>query len=130
MKENKKGSIVNIASMYGIVSPDFRAYENDADLLNPPNYGAAKAGIIQLTRYYAVYFAKDDIRVNCVSPGAFPSYDIKKRQNFIKKLSDRIPIGRIGNPEELGGAVVFLSSEASSYITGQNLVVDGGWTAW
>lgn len=130
MKKNKKGNIINIASMYGVVSPDFRIYKDSPEVLNPPNYGAAKAGVIQLTKYYAVYLAKYNIRVNCISPGAFPSPVVQKKKNFIEKLSQRIPLGRIGNPDEIPGVVVFLASDASSYITGQNIIVDGGWTIW
>lgn len=130
MKKAKKGSIINISSMYGIISPDFRIYENNPDFFNPPNYGAAKAGVIQLTKYYAVYLAKYNIRVNCISPGAFPSFEVQRKKNFIEKLSEKIPMGRIGNPEELKGTIIFLASDASSYITGQNIIVDGGWTIW
>jgi len=130
MKKAKKGNIINISSMYGIVSSDPRVYEDNPDCFNPPNYGAAKAGVIQLTKYYAVHLAKYNIRVNCVSPGAFPSFEVQKKKDFIKKLSKKIPMDRIGTPEELKGAIVFLASETSSYITGQNIIVDGGWTIW
>jgi len=130
MKNTTGASIVNISSMYGIVSPDFRIYENAKQFLNPINYGAGKAGVIQLTKYLAVYLAKYGIRVNCISPGAFPSEYVKKNKDFIKKLEEKIPLGRIGNPKELKGATIFLLSEASSYITGHNLIVDGGWTVW
>ena len=135
MKKYKKGNIINISSMYGIVSPDLRIYKEDEYKLSPPNYGAAKSGVIQLTRYSAVSLAKYNIRINCISPGPFPSsnvqkYDAKKGNKFKKKLCQKVPLGRIGKPEELKGALVFLSSDASSYITGHNLVVDGGWTIW
>lgn len=130
MKKQKKGNIINISSMYGMVSPDFKIYKNDLGLSNPPNYGAAKSGVIQLTKYCAVYLAKYSIRVNCISPGPFPSYDVKKNEEFIYRLSSKVPLGRIGKPEELKGALIFLASEASSYITGHNLIVDGGWTIW
>jgi len=130
MKKQKRGNIINISSMYGIVSPDFRIYENNLKYSNPPNYGAAKSGVIQLTKYSAVYLAKYGIRVNCISPGPFPSQDVKKNKEFINRLSNKIPMGRIGKPEELKGALIFLASEASSYMTGHNLVIDGGWTVW
>jgi len=130
MKKQKEGNIVNISSMYGMVSPDFKIYKNDLGLSNPPNYGAAKSGVIQLTKYCAVYLAKYGIRVNCISPGPFPSYDVQKNEEFIDRLSSKVPLGRIGKPEELKGALIFLASEASSYITGHNLIVDGGWTIW
>jgi gluconate 5-dehydrogenase len=104
-------------------------------------YHAAKGGLVQLTRYQAVYWAKDNIRVNCLSPGPFPppSQDARQRQGplpdkerteFLQRLTERVPLGRNGIPLELKGAIVFLASQASSYVTGQNLVIDGGWTAW
>ncbi len=130
MKKNDKGNIINISSMYGVLSPDFKIYETSPDFLNPPHYGSAKAGIIQLTKYYAVYLSRYNIRVNCISPGPFPSEDVQKDIEFIKKLSLKNPSGRIGTPEDLKGPVVFLASESSSYITGHNLIVDGGWTIW
>lgn len=123
-------SVINIASMYGIVSPDIRVYDSSAGA-NPPFYGAAKAGLIQLTRYMACEFASEKIRINSISPGSFPN---KKAQAdnpaFCNRLAAKVPLGRIGEPEELIGPALFLASDASSYITGSNLVVDGGWTAW
>ncbi|HKB44766.1 MAG TPA: SDR family oxidoreductase, partial [Chitinophagaceae bacterium] len=98
------------------------------DSLNPPHYGAAKAGILQLTKYYASYLGSSGITVNCVTPGPFPSLEVQKNHKFIEKLSARTLLGRIGKPEDLAGAFVFLSSDAANFITGQNLVVDGGWT--
>lgn len=130
MKKQEKGNIINIASMYGFISPDFKIYQENPEFFNPPHYGSAKAGVIQLTKYYAVYLSKFNIRVNCISPGAFPSPDARIQKNFIKRLSQNIPLGRIGDPEELKGIVVFLASDASSYMTGQNVIVDGGWTIW
>ncbi|HNX91713.1 MAG TPA: SDR family oxidoreductase, partial [Candidatus Omnitrophota bacterium] len=122
--------IVNISSMYGMISPDMRIYREHPDFFSPPNYGAAKAGIIQLTKYFAVYLAAKGIGVNCLTPGSFPSKEVRKSKGFIKELTKKIPIGRVGEPHELGGAVLFLSSGASSYVTGQNIIVDGGWTIW
>jgi NAD(P)-dependent dehydrogenase (short-subunit alcohol dehydrogenase family) len=130
MKRRKSGNIINIASMYGLVSPVPEIYKDYPEFFNPPHYGAAKAGLIQLTKYYAVYLAKHNIRVNCISPGAFPSPSVRQKKGFIKMLSAKIPMGRIGSPEEIKGAVVFLASGMSSYVTGQNIIVDGGWTAW
>jgi len=130
MKKAKKGNIINISSMYGFVSPDFRIYEGNPDFFNPPHYGAAKAGVIQLTKYYAVYLAKYNIRVNCISPGPFPSQIVQKNRRFIEKLSAKVPMARIGEPNELKGPVIFLASDASSYIAGQNIIVDGGWSIW
>jgi NAD(P)-dependent dehydrogenase (short-subunit alcohol dehydrogenase family) len=126
--DNGGGSIVNVSSMYGIVSPRPGVYRDDPEMHNPPVYGAAKAGLIQFTRYAAVHWAKRGVRVNALVPGAFPPPTV--RPGFIARLEEQIPMGRVGRPEDLSGAAVFLLSDASSYITGQVLVVDGGWTAW
>jgi gluconate 5-dehydrogenase len=124
------GSIINIASMYGMVSPDPGIYR-DTGFDNPPNYGAGKAGIIQFTRYAACHLASRAIRVNSISPGAFPNAQIQESSpGFIKRLCEKTPMKRIGQPEDLEGAVLFLSSASSSYVTGINIPVDGGWTAW
>ncbi len=122
------GKVINISSMYGMVSPDFSVYEESPAFLNPPHYGAAKAGVLQLTRYFAQYLGPRGIQVNAISPGAFPSPEVQKDSLFVKNLSAKTALKRIGGPEDLVGAVVFLSSKASDYITGQNIVVDGGWT--
>ncbi len=128
---NSRGaSVINVASMYGLVSPDFRAYQTDAST-NPPFYGAAKAALIQLTRYLACQLAKDKIRVNALCPGPFPAPSVQdSNPDFIQKLADRVPLGRIGLADELQGPANFLASDASSYVTGSTLTVDGGWTAW
>ncbi len=130
-KKNHGGaSVINIASMYGSVSPDPSIYE-DSKMNNPPYYGAAKAALIQFTRYAACHLAPFKIRVNAISPGPFPSAEARRKYPaFFRALRRKVPLGRVGNPEELQGAVVFLSSDASSFITGVNLPVDGGWTAW
>jgi gluconate 5-dehydrogenase len=130
LKAGGRGKIINVASMYGLVSPRFGVYEDAPDQINPPHYGAAKAGVIQLTRYYAAYLAKFGINVNSISVGAFPAPRVQANAQFISNLTAQIPLGRIGTPDDLKGAFVFLSSAASDYITGHNLVVDGGWTAW
>lgn len=127
---NSGGVIINIASMYGIISPDPRIYNNDRKLENPPNYGAGKAAIIQYSRYSACHLASQNIRVNSISPGAFPHDQVRANKDFLSRLENKVPLGRVGRPDELKGAVVFLASDASSYVTGTNLVVDGGWTAW
>ena len=129
MKENG-GSIVNYCSMYGLVSPDLRIYGEDNPQKNPPNYGAAKAGVAQLTRYAAGALAKYGIRVNSVTPGPFPATGNDTDQEFMATLSSKTMLGRYGRSYEMAGAVLLLASDASSFMTGSNIVVDGGWTAW
>lgn len=123
-------SVVNIASMYGLVSPDQRMYDSPSGA-NPPFYGAAKAALIQWTRYAACEFGPQGIRVNCVSPGPFPSESVQfAAPGFVARLAAKVPMGRVGAASEVAGPVLFLASPASSYVNGTNLVVDGGWTAW
>ena len=130
MKEQGSGRIVNVSSMYGMVAPDLRVYDEFPQFLNPPHYGAAKAGILQMTRYYAVLLGKHNILVNAVTPGPFPNPKVQEETGFVEALGQKNPLGRIGQPEELAGAFIYLCSQAGSYTTGQNIVVDGGWTAW
>jgi NAD(P)-dependent dehydrogenase (short-subunit alcohol dehydrogenase family) len=124
---NAPASIIMLGSMYGQVAsyPDVYAGISPA---NPAAYQMLKGGIIQLTRHLAVYWAKDRVRVNCLSPGPFPASAASP--NLVTRLRAKSPMNRNGQPHELKGAIVFLASDASSYVTGQNLVVDGGWTAW
>ena len=129
MERSNEGSIINISSMYGLVSPNPNLYENSS-YSSPPYYGPGKAAIIQFTRYTACYLAKKGIRVNSVSPGPFPNSTVQKDLDFINKLKKKTPLGRIGQPHELKGVIIFLASNASSYVTGENISVDGGWTAW
>ncbi len=126
MQAQKRGVIVNIASIYGLVSPDPRIY-GDSGINSPPQYAAAKGGVVQLTRYLAVHLAPHHIRVNALSPGGFfDGHD----PDFLANYNARTPLGRMGSETDLMGALVFLASDASAYVTGHNLVVDGGWTAW
>jgi NAD(P)-dependent dehydrogenase (short-subunit alcohol dehydrogenase family) len=127
-KKQQMGKIINVSSMYGIVAPQFEAYNEYPEYLNPPHYGAAKAGVIQLTKYYASYLGRYNIKVNCITPGPFPSCAVLEKQGFIEELKKRTCLGRIGTPEDLAGAFVFFASDASNFITGQNVVIDGGWT--
>jgi NAD(P)-dependent dehydrogenase (short-subunit alcohol dehydrogenase family) len=123
-------SVINIASMYGSVSPDPSIY-GTSGANSPPYYGPAKAGLIQLTRYAACHLATEGIRVNCISPGPFPDAKYLERDaEFHGRLKAKNPMHRIGDPAELQGPLLFLASDASSYVTGINLAVDGGWTAW
>lgn len=122
------GSIVNVASMYGMVSPQPEMYRALPDHHNPPGYGAAKAGVIQYSRYAACHLGPEGVRVNSVSPGPFPDPSLPRP--FLDDLTARVPLGRFGSPGELVGPVRFLLSGESSFVTGHNLVVDGGWTSW
>lgn len=131
LRERKApGSVINIASMYGVVASYPSAYEG-LPVNSPPNYHGLKGGVVHLTRHLAAYWAADGVRVNTISPGPFPKTEtITSQPEFIRRLEQKVPLGRMGNPEELKGAVVLLASDAGSFITGQNLLVDGGWTAW
>ena len=126
----RSGVILNIASMYGHVAPDYRMYDSER-FANPPSYGAAKAGVIQLSKYLASFLAPQGIRVNCISPGPFPFESTQlENPDFIERLKAKNPMGRIGNPIDIKGAAGLLCSDAGAYITGQNICVDGGWAVW
>lgn len=130
VQESGDASIVNVISMYGLVSPDLRNYDSPEGT-NPPFYGAAKAGLAQLTRYAAVEFGRQGIRCNGVSPGPFPSPQARERTpETMQRLTDRVPLGRLGRGCEIGPPISFLASPGASFITGAILPVDGGWTAW
>ncbi len=120
-------SIVLLGSMYGLVGSYPDAYEGICPA-SPVAYHALKGGIIHLTRHLAVYWAGDGVRVNCLSPGPFPRANAPPA--MVERLCAKLPLKRMGRPHELKGAIVFLASDASSFMTGQNLVIDGGWTAW
>jgi NAD(P)-dependent dehydrogenase (short-subunit alcohol dehydrogenase family) len=130
MASRGSGSIVLFSSMYGSVSPDPRLYEAPMNP-NPVEYGVGKAGIQQLARYLAVHYGPRGVRCNAISPGPFPNPAVQAAQPaFIDRLAQKVPLGRVGQSSEIAGAVVFLLSDAASFITGQNLAVDGGWTIW
>jgi NAD(P)-dependent dehydrogenase (short-subunit alcohol dehydrogenase family) len=130
LRRRGSASVVNIASMYATVSPDPSIY-GTSGANSPPYYGPAKAALVQLTRYAACHLAPQGIRVNCISPGPFPNAKYLERDaGFHQQLEAKIPMHRTGDPAELQGPLLFLASDASSYVTGINLAVDGGWTAW
>jgi gluconate 5-dehydrogenase len=129
MLKARRGVILNIASMYGHVAPDYHIYEGTT-FANPPSYGAAKAGVIQFTKYLASFLSPHGIRANALSPGAFPHPPTMEHKVFLERLSAKNPLNRVGKPDELKGAVALLCSDAGSYITGQNICVDGGWAVW
>jgi NAD(P)-dependent dehydrogenase (short-subunit alcohol dehydrogenase family) len=124
-----KGLIINTSSMYGHVAPDYKIYDGNK-FANPPSYGAAKAGVIQLSKYLASFLSPHKIRVNSVSPGPFPFPETLKNEKFINELCSRNMLNRVGVPDDLKGVYALLASDASKYITGQNFCVDGGWTSW
>lgn len=120
-----KGAIVNMASIYGVVGNDFSIYENTG-LRTAAQYSAIKGGVINFTRYLASYYGKQGVRVNCVSPGGV--FD-NQNPTFVANYEKKVPLGRMGNPDDIAPSVSFLLSDEAKYITGQNLIVDGGWTA-
>ena len=120
-----KGSIINITSIYGVVGNDFTIYEN-TNITPVAPYSAIKGGIINFTRFLASYYGRQGIRVNCISPGGI--FD-SQNEIFVANYEKKVPMGRMGNPDDIAPAVSFLLSDDAKYITGQNLIVDGGWTA-
>ena len=125
----KKCSIINIGSIYGFLSPDFRIY-GKKDNYSSEIYGATKAAVIQLTKYYSVMLSKQNVNVNCLSPGGIFNNTKPQNKKFVKKYSNRVPLSRMGNVENLFTGILFLASENSNYITGQNLIIDGGLSSW
>lgn len=124
LDDGNSGSIVNFASIYGMQAPDFSIYDG-LDVTSPVEYSAIKGAILNLTRYLASYLGSDGIRVNAVSPGGV--FDGQAEQ-FVERYEQKVPLSRMARPEDVLGAVVFLLSDASAYVTGHNLVVDGGWS--
>jgi len=133
VKAGKGGSIINVGSIYGMVSPiqDIYAYKEErtgVPFIKPVAYSAAKSGVYNLTRYCATYWGKKGIRVNTLSPAGV--WRDTQDETFIKNFTSRMPMGRMSQEDEYNGAIIFLASKASSFMTGANLVIDGGWTAW
>lgn len=124
IKDKTKGVIINVASDLGVIAPNQTIYEDD---VKPVDYSVTKHGIIGLTKYLSTYFADKGIRVNSISPGGVYT---NQSEDFVKRLSELIPMGRMANKDEYKGAIVFLCSEASSYMNGHNLILDGGRTVW
>jgi len=125
MKKQRSGSIVNITSIYGVVGPDFSVYDR-TDMTMPAAYSAIKGGVVNFTRYLASYYGSFGIRINCVSPGGI--FD-KQPAEFISNYEKKVPMKRLGSPEDVSPSVTFLLGDDSNYITGHNLIVDGGWTS-
>ncbi len=124
MKKQGFGSLINMSSIYGILGPDFTVYEGTS-MNNPSAYAAIKGGVVNLTRYMASYYGPSNVRVNCISPGG-----IFDNQNpvFVENYNKKTPLKRMGLPGDIAPAIAFLISDGASYITGQNLVIDGGWS--
>jgi NAD(P)-dependent dehydrogenase (short-subunit alcohol dehydrogenase family) len=131
MASRRRGSIIQTASIYGVVAPDPRIYEGSQYLgramSTPPAYSASKAAVIGLTRHLAAYWGPSNVRVNAITPGGVES---GQNEAFKTRYSARVPLGRMAEADEMVGALIFLASDASSYVTGQNIVVDGGLTVW
>ena len=131
VSQGKGGSIVQTASIYGVLSPDHRIYEGsfylNRQINTPAVYTASKAGVIGLTKYLATYWADNGIRVNTLTPGGTES---GQNDEFKRRYSSRIPMNRMADAHEMVGALLYLASDASSYVTGQNIIVDGGLSAW
>jgi len=130
MKPRGSGSLVLFSSMYGLVAPDPEIYHPPMTP-NPVDYGAGKAALLQLMRYFAIHYGPAGVRINCVTPGPFPNPTVKQANpQFIRDLSRKTALRRIGSNSEIAGPALFLLTDSASFVTGHSLVVDGGWTAW
>jgi NAD(P)-dependent dehydrogenase (short-subunit alcohol dehydrogenase family) len=133
MSARGQGSIINVSSIYGVVAPDQRIYKGSwyedlgGEINTPMIYSATKGAVISMTRYLATYWGPKGVRANCITPGGVAS---GQNEEFDKNYSARVPMGRMAKSDEMIGALLYLASDASSYVNGQNIIVDGGWTAW
>ena len=125
--KKSNGNIVNIASIYGQIAPDYRLYDK-SNLANPPSYGSSKAGVIQMTKYFAVHLAKRDISVNCVSPGGIFDPKNPQGEDFIKNYSHKTPMNRMANVDEIVEVISTILQIKTNNLTGQNIIVDDGWS--
>lgn len=128
-KYNTSPSIINFGSIYGSFSPKKQIYPN-LESVNPIEYGMAKASLTQMTKYFASYYADQNIRFNSISPGCFPDVNKVKDQDFLENLKSKCPMNKIGKPEDLSGIIIFLAGNSSSFITGQDIFIDGGANCW
>lgn len=129
MKQRGEGNIINISSIQGAVGPNFTVY-GDTGMSSPVNYSFEKWGMVGLTKWMANYYGKYNIRVNCISPGGYAEGDQDDNNEFVRNYRKYTPLCRFADDDDIKGPVVFLASEASRYVTGHNLLVDGGWTSW
>jgi NAD(P)-dependent dehydrogenase (short-subunit alcohol dehydrogenase family) len=129
MRKQKAGNIINIGSIYGVVGPNFPIY-GSTGMTSPVNYSFEKWGMVGFTKWLASYYGKFNIRANCISPGGYGPGLGAGREEFIENYKRLTPLGRFAEDDDIKGPVIFLASEASSFVTGHNLLVDGGWTNW
>jgi NAD(P)-dependent dehydrogenase (short-subunit alcohol dehydrogenase family) len=130
MKPRGSGSIVLFSSMYGVVAPDPRVYAAPM-VPNPIDYGASKAAVLQLARYFAVHYGSSGIRFNCITPGPFPNQEVRKvHPEFVASIANKTALRRVGQNPEIVGPTLLLLTDSASFVTGHSLVVDGGWTSW
>lgn len=128
MKQQKSGSLINLGSIYGVRGPDYRVYAGDESIANPVTYGAIKGGVITMTQHLAAYYGRFGLRANCISPGGVQ--DTKAHAGkFVDEYSKRVPLKRMATPADVAPAAVYLLSDSASYVTGANLMIDGGWSA-
>tara|TARA_B110000114_G_C15073631_1_gene390769 strand:+ start:826 stop:1272 length:447 start_codon:yes stop_codon:yes gene_type:complete len=126
-KKQKKGNIINLASIFGVISPNFNNYKK-GDRKSSETYGATKSAIIQLTKYFSNYMSKYNVKVNSISPGGIENKAVQTK-SFIKRYKKNVPLNKMGRKEDVINQVMFLVSKKSDYITGQNIIIDGGYTA-